>query len=341
MVEETTKLLHSPKVRINIMQLYVAHASSPALESHFSSLSPSMQGPNPVTKRSLRNTQSLPLRVINTNQKHGIRREQTFTKRVQLSPPKEPREHANAAQGSPSKYEKYKYSQKEQTLTKRAQGPSEKESTKHAYAVLGSPLKDETYKYSQKKQTLTKRVQRSPEKEPREHVYAALGSPPKDEKYKYSQKRQTFTKRVQESPEKEPREHAYAVIGSPPKDDKYKYSPKPIPKEKTIKAKKIFRLHSEERALRRASFDYMMSSKINSLGIIKRFEEKIMKVIEEEEIKVMRKEMVPKAQLMPIFDRPFYPQRSTRPLTAPKEPSFIFSITYIISLLFRTTNLDL
>ncbi|XP_078153916.1 uncharacterized protein LOC144549030 isoform X2 [Carex rostrata] len=260
MVEETTKLLHSPK-------------------------NPSKQGQNPVTKCSLRNTQSLPFRVINTNQKYGIRKEQTFTKRVQLSPPKEPRGHVNAAQGSAPKYEKYKYSQKEQTLTKRAQGPSEKESTQHAYAALGSPLKDERYKYSQKKQTFTKRVQGSPEKEPREHVYAALESTPKDEKYKYS--------------------------------------PKSTPKEKTIKAEKIFRLHSEERALRRASFDYMMSSKLNSLGIIKRFEEKIMKVIEEEEIKVMRKEMVPKAQLMPIFDRPFYPQRSTRPLTAPKEPSFL------------------
>ncbi|XP_078153917.1 uncharacterized protein LOC144549030 isoform X3 [Carex rostrata] len=260
MVEETTKLLHSPK-------------------------NPSKQGQNPVTKCSLRNTQSLPFRVINTNQKYGIRKEQTFTKRVQLSPPKEPRGHVNAAQGSAPKYEKYKYSQKKQTFTKRVQG--------------------------------------SPEKEPREHVYAALESTPKDEKYKYSPKKQTFTKMIQGSPEKEPREYVYVALGSPSKDEKYKYSPKSTPKEKTIKAEKIFRLHSEERALRRASFDYMMSSKLNSLGIIKRFEEKIMKVIEEEEIKVMRKEMVPKAQLMPIFDRPFYPQRSTRPLTAPKEPSFL------------------
>ncbi|KAF3341943.1 protein TPX2-like protein [Carex littledalei] len=298
MVEETTKLLHSPK-------------------------SPSKQGSTPVTKRSMRNTQSLPFRVTNTNQKQGPRKEQTFTKRVQLSPPKEPREHVYVAQGSPPKDEKYKYSQKEQTFTKRIQGSPEKEPREHAYATLGSPTKDKKNKYSHKEQTFTKRVQGSPEKEPREHVFPALGSPPKDEKYKYSQKEQTFTKRVQRSPEKELREHVYAELESPPKDEKDKYSPKPTPKEKTIKAEKIFRLHSEERALRRASFDYMMSSKINSLGIIKRFEEKIMKVIEEEEIKVMRKEMVPKAQLMPIFDRPFYPQRSARPLTVPKEPSFL------------------
>jgi hypothetical protein len=31
--------------------------------------------------------------------------------------------------------------------------------------------------------------------------------------------------------------------------------------------------------------------------------------MEEREIKLMRKEMVPKAQLMPVFDKPFHPQR--------------------------------
>ncbi|KAK9118143.1 hypothetical protein Scep_016236 [Stephania cephalantha] len=53
--------------------------------------------------------------------------------------------------------------------------------------------------------------------------------------------------------------------------------------------------------------------------------EKLQKIIEEEEIKMLRKEMIPKAQLMPFFDRPFFPQRSTRPLTVPKEPSFMSS----------------
>ncbi|MBA0825795.1 hypothetical protein Goarm_010712, partial [Gossypium armourianum] len=31
-------------------------------------------------------------------------------------------------------------------------------------------------------------------------------------------------------------------------------------------------------------------------------------MIEDEEIRCLRKEMVPKAQLMPFFDRPFFPQ---------------------------------
>ncbi|XP_020600035.1 protein TPX2 [Phalaenopsis equestris] len=83
-----------------------------------------------------------------------------------------------------------------------------------------------------------------------------------------------------------------------------------------------FRLHTEERAARRAGFNNMVASKISSLEILRRFEEKIQKVIEEEEIKIMRKDMVPKAQLMPIFDRPFLPKRSRRPLTVPKEPNF-------------------
>lgn len=32
-------------------------------------------------------------------------------------------------------------------------------------------------------------------------------------------------------------------------------------------------------------------------------------IIEEEEIRMLRKEMIPRAQLMPFFDRPFFPQR--------------------------------
>ncbi|KAF8711532.1 hypothetical protein HU200_028975 [Digitaria exilis] len=83
------------------------------------------------------------------------------------------------------------------------------------------------------------------------------------------------------------------------------------------------RLHTEERAIRRAGYNYQVASKINTQEIIRRFEEKLAQLMEEREIKLMRKEMVPKAQLMPAFDKPFHPQRSTRPLTVPKEPSFL------------------
>nr|ACG39167.1 hypothetical protein [Zea mays] len=83
------------------------------------------------------------------------------------------------------------------------------------------------------------------------------------------------------------------------------------------------RLHTEERAIRRAGYNYQVASKINTQEIIRRFEEKLAQLMEEREIKLMRKDMVPKAQLMPAFDKPFHPQRSTRPLTVPKEPSFL------------------
>ncbi|RLM87063.1 protein TPX2 [Panicum miliaceum] len=74
------------------------------------------------------------------------------------------------------------------------------------------------------------------------------------------------------------------------------------------------RLHTEERAIRRAGYNYQVASKINTQETIRRFEEKLAQLMEEREIKLMRKEMVPKAQLMPA---------STRPLTVPKEPSFL------------------
>ncbi|CAI0548325.1 unnamed protein product, partial [Linum tenue] len=45
-------------------------------------------------------------------------------------------------------------------------------------------------------------------------------------------------------------------------------------------------------------------------------------LIEEEEVKSLRKKMVPRAQLMPFFDRPFFPQRSNRALTMPKQRRF-------------------
>ncbi|XP_038719921.1 protein TPX2-like [Tripterygium wilfordii] len=83
-----------------------------------------------------------------------------------------------------------------------------------------------------------------------------------------------------------------------------------------------FRLHTGQRALRRAMFNYSVATKIYMTQLQKKQVEKLHKIIEEEEVRMMRKEMVPRAQLMPLFDRPFFPQRSNRPLTVPKEPSF-------------------
>ncbi|KAL5717873.1 Microtubule-destabilizing protein 60 [Ranunculus cassubicifolius] len=50
--------------------------------------------------------------------------------------------------------------------------------------------------------------------------------------------------------------------------------------------------------------------------------ERQQKLAEEEEIKRLRRELVPKAQPMPYFDRPFVPQRSSKNPTVPNEPRF-------------------
>uniref|UniRef100_A0A453INA1 TPX2 C-terminal domain-containing protein n=1 Tax=Aegilops tauschii subsp. strangulata TaxID=200361 RepID=A0A453INA1_AEGTS len=39
-------------------------------------------------------------------------------------------------------------------------------------------------------------------------------------------------------------------------------------------------------------------------------------------IRQLRKDLVPKAQPMPYFDRPFIPKKSSKTITIPKEPNF-------------------
>ncbi|KAF5957959.1 hypothetical protein HYC85_005184 [Camellia sinensis] len=75
-----------------------------------------------------------------------------------------------------------------------------------------------------------------------------------------------------------------------------------------------FKLHTQERAAKRALFNYTVATKLYLLERQKKQIEKLQKML--------RKEMIPRAQLMPFFDRPFFPQRSNRPLTVPREPSF-------------------
>ncbi|XP_048430440.1 protein TPX2 isoform X2 [Pyrus x bretschneideri] len=104
-----------------------------------------------------------------------------------------------------------------------------------------------------------------------------------------------------------------------PKDE-FKDKSKSPTRENT-KAQEV-KLHTKERATKRAMFNYMVATKLSILEHQRKQEERLQKMIEEEEIRLLRKEMVPRAQLMPLFDRPFIPQRSSRPLTIPREPSF-------------------
>ncbi|PON74996.1 TPX [Parasponia andersonii] len=104
--------------------------------------------------------------------------------------------------------------------------------------------------------------------------------------------------------------------------DKAKTSQKPCAKENT--KPQDFKLHTQQRAVKRAIFNYEVATKLYITERQKRQEERLQKMIEDEEIRLLRKEMIPRAQLMPFFDRPFFPQRSNRPLTVPREPSLSF-----------------
>ncbi|XP_022759973.1 protein TPX2 [Durio zibethinus] len=106
---------------------------------------------------------------------------------------------------------------------------------------------------------------------------------------------------------------------SPLKTLKDKYSK--LPAKENTKPLEI-KLHTEQRAVKRAMFNYSVATKLYLMELQRKQVEKVQKMIDDEEIRLLRKEMVPKAQLMPYFDKPFFPQRSNRPLTIPKEPSF-------------------
>ncbi|KAL6993277.1 hypothetical protein U1Q18_011392 [Sarracenia purpurea var. burkii] len=99
-------------------------------------------------------------------------------------------------------------------------------------------------------------------------------------------------------------------------------SQKPSASAKESTKPQDFKLHTQERAAKRAVFNYTVATKLYLIEQQKKQIEKLHKMIEEEEIRMLRKEMIPRAQLMPFFDRPFFPQRSNKPLTVPREPSF-------------------
>ncbi|KAJ7513316.1 hypothetical protein O6H91_24G000200 [Diphasiastrum complanatum] len=96
--------------------------------------------------------------------------------------------------------------------------------------------------------------------------------------------------------------------------------PKPPVKENTVPLG--IHLFSDVRACERAKFDEYVAAKFLLMEQEMREHERLQQIAEQEEIKRMRSEMVPHAQLMPYFDRPFMPKRSSKHLTIPKEPSF-------------------
>ncbi|XP_039056846.1 uncharacterized protein LOC120199959 [Hibiscus syriacus] len=81
-------------------------------------------------------------------------------------------------------------------------------------------------------------------------------------------------------------------------------------------------LCSDILASERSEFDHKVAEKMSLIRQYKMERARQDKMAEEEEIKRLRKELVPKAQLLLFFDRPFLPIRSSKNPTIPREPNF-------------------
>ncbi|GLU11002.1 hypothetical protein SLE2022_277750 [Rubroshorea leprosula] len=133
-------------------------------------------------------------------------------------------------------------------------------------------------------------------------------------------KEEEFVKKVQERMMEEEKQRIPIAQGLPWTTDEPEILIKPPVKENTMSID--LKLHSDLRAVERAEFDYQVAEKMSLIEQYKMERERQQKLAEEEEIKRLRKELVPKAQPMPYFDRPFIPRRSMKLPTIPREPKF-------------------
>ncbi|KAJ7971051.1 protein TPX2 [Quillaja saponaria] len=133
-------------------------------------------------------------------------------------------------------------------------------------------------------------------------------------------KEEEFMKKMQEMMIEEERQRIPIAQGLPWTTDEPECLMKPPVKENTRPVD--LKLHSDIRATDRAEFDHQVAEKISMIEQYKMERERQRKLAEEEEVRRLRKELVPKAQPMPYFDRPFIPRRSMKNPTMPKEPRF-------------------
>lgn len=130
-----------------------------------------------------------------------------------------------------------------------------------------------------------------------------------------------FSKRLQHMWQEEERLRIPLAQGLPWTTEEPAIPPKPPVKEQT--KPEAFRLITDIRAVERAEFDDCVAERQRQEEMMRQEEEMRRKVAEEEEVRRLRREMVPRAQLMPYFDRPFMPRRSSKKLTVPREPKFL------------------
>jgi hypothetical protein len=133
-------------------------------------------------------------------------------------------------------------------------------------------------------------------------------------------KEQQLMKKIQQEMVEKEKHRIPIAQGLPWTTDEPQVLPKPLVKEYTKPLN--VKLHTESRSAERAKFDHLMEEKFYYLMQQRLEEERRWKLAEEEEIKRLRKEMIPYAQLMPFFDRPFVPKKSSKSPTIPKEPKF-------------------
>ncbi|XP_074572089.1 microtubule-destabilizing protein 60-like [Curcuma longa] len=133
-------------------------------------------------------------------------------------------------------------------------------------------------------------------------------------------KEEQFFKKVKEMLMEEEKNRIHIAQGLPWTTEVPEIPAKPPIKEPTEPLDLI--LHSDVRAVDRAEFDLHIAERMSFLDQIKMERERLLKLQEEEEIRRLRKELVPKAQPMPYFDRPFAPKKSSKARTIPKEPRF-------------------
>ncbi|XLR20990.1 microtubule-destabilizing protein 60 [Arachis hypogaea] len=133
-------------------------------------------------------------------------------------------------------------------------------------------------------------------------------------------KEEEFVKKIHEMMTEEEKQRIPIAQGLPWTTDEPECLVKPPVKEITQPID--LQLHSDVRAMDRAEFDHQVAEKLSLIEQYKLEKERQQKMAEEEEIKRLRRELVPKAQPMPYFDRPFIPRRSVKNPTIPREPQF-------------------
>ncbi|PUZ42216.1 hypothetical protein GQ55_9G566500 [Panicum hallii var. hallii] len=134
-------------------------------------------------------------------------------------------------------------------------------------------------------------------------------------------KEQQFVQKMQEMLLEEEKKRIHIAQGLPWTTDEPECLVKPAIKERTEPIDLV--LHSDVRAIERAEFDQHVLER-NKFAEQQRLEwERQQELEEQERIRQLRRtELIPKAQPMPYFDRPFIPKRSTKPATIPMEPKF-------------------